>query len=116
MGRVTRRLKMLEEHSRGQATAEFRRTWDRLTDEEMAVLLAPPYFGREPTVEEAVAEEAFLEVVPEYLIAWAIGYSEDLSKDEVRRRLGSLFAPVIERRSSGILAWLRTMERARGVV
>ncbi len=47
MASITRRLQTLEDHSREQAMAEIRRAWDRLSDEEMALVVAPFHFGRE---------------------------------------------------------------------
>lgn len=111
MGNITRRLKALEEHSRKQAAAEYVRAWERLTDQELALLIAPGHFERKPTSKEAAVEEAFLETMPEFLMAWAIGYSEDLNEEEVSRRLDNLQGPVIERRRSEVLAQLRTLER-----
>lgn len=102
MGSIGRRLERLEDRDRETAAAEVRRAWDRLSDEEMALVLGPYRHGREPTAEESAAEERFRRAVPEALIARAIGYSEEMADTGVSRRLQELIAPVIERRRSTV--------------
>lgn len=112
---ITRRVRMLENQSREQAVAEIRRAWDRLTDAELVLLLAPYHFGREPTPEEAETEEEFRGVVPNSLIAHAIGYSETLSEEEASRRLREVTAPIHERvqaRRGRLLQQLQSLEEA----
>lgn len=107
MGSITRRLRTLEENSREQAAAEIRRAWDRCSDDELALVLAPFHFGRDPTPKEAAAQEAFREAMPEVLVAHAIGYSEDLAEEEVSRRLGEVIDPVLRSRRGRLLQRLR---------
>jgi hypothetical protein len=114
MGSITRRLRQLEERNREQATAEIRRAWDRCSDEELAVILAPFHFGREPMPEEAAAEAEFRAAVPEALIARAIGPPEDLPEEEVSRRLGEVVDPVLRPRRSRLLRQLGELEREGG--
>jgi len=81
MGNMTRRLHALEERERKLATAEVRRAWDRLSDEEI-VLIAGPFLGeREPTEEEIAATDRARAMMPEELLARALGYSEALSPE-----------------------------------
>jgi hypothetical protein len=75
---LSRRLEHPEDRSQEQATAEVRRAWDRMTDSEIAQLVAAYRSGRQPTSEEEAAQEAFREEVPEDLIARAIGLREGL--------------------------------------
>jgi hypothetical protein len=110
VGSITRRLQTLEESSREQATAEVRRAWDRTPDKEVALILAPFHFGRDPTPEEAAAQEQAREVMPEALIARAIGYSEDLAEEEVSRRLGEMMDPVLQTRRGRLLRRLQERE------
>ncbi len=101
------RLRALEERDREQATAEVRRAWERLSDEEMALLLEPFHLSQEPTLTQAAAQAEFRETVPEALIARAIGYTEEMSGDEVGRRVQELLAPAIERRRPALSRRLR---------
>lgn len=115
MGSVSRRLQALENQSREQAVAEIRRAWDRLTDAELVLLLAPFHFGREPTLEESAAEAGFREAVPEDLIARAVAYSETLPHEEVSRRLREVTAPVrkrVQARRDRLLQQLQSLEKA----
>lgn len=109
MGSMTRRLHALEERERELATAEIRRAWDRLSDEEIVLIAGPLLQEREPTEEESAAEDRARAMMPEQLIARALGYSEALSPEEVSRRIGELLAPVIERRRSGVSHRLREL-------
>jgi hypothetical protein len=110
VGRITRRLEDLEHRSREQAKVEIRQAWDRLSDEELALILAPFHFGREPTSEEAAARSSFEGGISEALIARAIAYREDLAEEEVSHRLGEVMHPVLERRRGRILDQLRSLE------
>lgn len=112
MGNITRRLQTLEDHSREQAVAQIHRAWDRLSDEEVALILAPFHFGWEPTPEEAIAEEESRRTIPESLIARAIGYSEEMAKEEVSRRLKELTDPVLRTRRQGLLRQLQSFTEA----
>lgn len=112
MGSVTRRLQALEDCSREQAAAQIRQAWDRLSDEEMALILAPGHFGREPTPKEARAQKESREAIPESLIAHAIGHREDMVEDEVFRRLGEVTDPVLQTRRRGLLRQLQTFTEA----
>ena len=49
-------------------------------------------------------------MVPEALIARAIGYSEDLSEEEVSRRLGEVIDPVLASRRARLLRTLQERE------
>lgn len=97
MGSIARRLNTLEDRDRAQAAAEVRRAWENLSDEGYLLVLAPFYFGREPTPEETAAEEKFREMVPEPLIARAIGHRPDLAEEELSRRMAELLGPVLKR-------------------
>ena len=110
MGSINRRLQTLEENSREQATAEVRRAWDRTPDKEVALILAPFHFGRDPTLEEAAAQEQAQEAMPEALIARAVGYSEDLPEEEVSRRLGEVIDTVLASRRVRLLRTLQERE------
>ncbi|MDP9476685.1 MAG: hypothetical protein M3R38_13540 [Actinomycetota bacterium] len=112
MGSLTRRLRMLEDRDRERAAADLRRAWERLSDEEVSRILAPFHFGREPTTDEATAAESFREVVPEALIARAIGYSEHMADEEVSRRLREALAPVPQLRRDRLLRQLGPREKA----
>jgi hypothetical protein len=112
MGSITNRLRALEERGRGWATDEVRRAWMRLSDEEMALILAPFHFGRPPTPEELAARTRFQEAVPETLIARAIAFTGEMSADEVGHRLQELLDPVLARRRSAVSRRLK--EGARG--
>ncbi|MEJ7815479.1 MAG: hypothetical protein WKF53_09930 [Rubrobacter sp.] len=113
MGSIGSRLRTLEDHSREQAAAEVRRAWEELTDDRMALVLAPFHFRREPTPEEAAAEEEFREAVPELLIVSAIGYREDLAEEEVSRRLREMIDPVLQPRRGRLLRELQSLEEGR---
>ncbi len=112
MGRIARRLQALEGRDRNHAAAAIRRAWERLSDEDVSLILAPFHFGRDPTLEEAAAAEGFREVVPEALIARAIGYSEKLADDEVSRRLREVLAPVPRLRRGRLLRQFGAPEEA----
>ena len=56
MRSMSRRLELLEDTSRESAAAEIRRVWMGLADEEMALLLAPYFHGRELTSRVRAAE------------------------------------------------------------
>lgn len=109
MGSIGRRLQGLEEIDRERATAEIRRVWGCLSDEDWALILAPYHFRRDPTPEESAAENQARAAMPEALIARAIGYREDLSEEEVSRRLRGVAAPVLARRRVGLLAQLNRL-------
>ena len=93
MGGVSRRLGRLEEDSRDRATAELRRAWASLTDEEVAELLSP-YADLTPDIEPSPEgrelEEKMRAAMPEELISRAIGRTEHMSQEEVDRRLSNL--------------------------
>jgi hypothetical protein len=108
MGSVTRRLQALEDCSREQAAAQIRQAWDRLSDEEMALILAPGHFGREPTPKEARAQKESREAMPQSLIAHAIGYQEEMPGEEVSRRLKEVTDPVLKTRRHGLLRQLQS--------
>ena len=95
---------------RERATAEIRRAWDRLSDEECALILASYHFKREPTLGERAAESQARATMPDALIARAIGYRESLSAEEVARRLRVVIDPVLERRRGRLLNQLRSLE------
>ncbi len=111
MGSIESRLRRLEDRSRERAAAVVRRAWEGLTDEEVALILSPLYFGREPAPEEAATEEKFRAAVPETLIARAIGYREGLTEEEVSRRLRELTTPVLRPHRSRLLRELRSLEQ-----
>jgi hypothetical protein len=92
--------------------AEIRRAWDRLPDEEIALVVAPLHFGREPTPEEAKAQKGSREAMPESLIARAIGCSEEMAEEEVSRRLREVTDPVLRTRRQGLLRQLQTFTEA----
>lgn len=110
---LIRRLEHLEDRSREQATTEVLRAWERLTDAEVARILALFRFGREPTPEEQVAHETFREEVPEDLIARAIGLKEGMDEDEIGRRIGELIAPVLERCRARMMPILAAYEKGQ---
>ncbi len=111
MGRIETRLRTLEDHARERAAAVVRRAYESLTTPEVALILAPFYFGREPAPEETTAAEEFQKAVPEALIARAIGYREDLAEEEVSRRLGELITPVLRPRRDRLLRELRSRKQ-----
>lgn len=92
--------------------AEIRGAWDRLLDEEMALVVAPFHFGREPKPEETAMEEEFRQAVPQSLVAWAIGYSEEMAEEEVSRRLKEVTDPVLRTRRQGLLRQLQSFTEA----
>src|SRR5215216_1815343 len=108
MGKLNRGLKLLENRSQERAAEEIRRAWHRLTDAEIAKLVAPFRFGREPTPEEGDVAEAFRKDVPEDLLARAIGLRAD--EADIGRRMTVLVAPILKRRRSGVLRKLALME------
>ena len=110
MGGVERRLQALEKHDRERAAAGIRRAWDQLADRDIALIVAPSHFRREPTPEEASVTAAFREVVTEDLLARAIGYHERLSEEEVSRRLHrEVTGPVLQKRRLQILRHLQSL-------
>ena len=111
MGSITRRVETLEDRSREQAAAEIHRAWEGLSDKEIALVVAPLQFSREPTPQESAAKEVGREVMPEPLIARAIGYSESLPQVEVSRRLRELVDPVLRNRRGRLLRQLEALER-----
>ena len=108
MGSIGRRLGNLEETSRQNAVAEIRRAWREMSDEEMALVLGPYYFGREPTAEEAQAADGSRAKLPEDLIARAVGYREGMGDEELGRRMGELLEPVVNSRRWAVLRRLRS--------
>jgi len=108
---IDKRLEALEDLSREQAAAKIGRAWDQLADRDIALIVAPSHFRREPTEEEASVTAAFREVVTEDLLARAIGYNERLSEEEVSRRLRRVFAdPVLEGRRFQVLRHLQSLK------
>ena len=99
---MSRRLELLEDASRESAAAEIRRAWMGLADEEMALLLAPYFHEREPTLEERALEERARGAWPEELIARAIGHREGMPDEEVGRRIRGLLEPVLRRRRAAV--------------
>jgi hypothetical protein len=112
MGSLATRVSALEDRSRERATEQVREAWYQLTDREMALIVAPFRYGRQPTPREVVAWEAFSEELPEDLIARAVGLEAQTDKAERRRRMTRLVAPILERRSTPEL--LRELERLEG--
>ena len=110
---MSRRVELLEDASRESAAAEIRRAWMGLADEEMALLLAPYFHGREPTPEELEAHERGREVWPERLIARAIGHRGGMPDEEVGRRMGELLEPVLRRRRAAVYPRVVGMEDGR---
>jgi hypothetical protein len=111
---VERRLEDLEEIDRERATAEVRRAWDRLSDEELALVLAPYYFDRDPTPEEGAAEALISATVSEDLIARSIGYRVGLSDEEISRRLREVTDPIMKRRRCRLMSRLQILETGEG--
>ena len=108
---IDKRLEALEDLSREQAAAEIRRAWDQLADRDIALIVAPFHFRREPTPEEASVTAAFREVVTEDLLAQAINYNKGLSEEEVSRRLRrEVTGPVLQRRRFQVLRHLQSLK------
>ena len=107
------RLGRLEEASRETAAAKVRVAWMGLADEEMALLLAPYFHEREPTLEERALEERTRSAWPEELIARAIGHHEGMPDEEVGRRMGELLEPVLRRRRAAVYPRVVGMEDGR---
>ena len=112
MGSISRRLSVLEDLTRERAAVEISKAWEALSDEEMALVLAPHHFGREPTLKETAAAEALQEVVPESLIEYALGYSEDLTSGELSRRFRKIIDPILQLRRSRLLQQFKTLEES----
>lgn len=113
MAGVGRRLERLEEFSRRSAAAGIRRAWGEASDEEMALVLGPYYFGREPTAEESGVSDSIRARMPEDLIARAVGYRDGMSDEELDRRMGELLEPVLSVRRRAVLGLLRAAEGSR---
>jgi hypothetical protein len=107
---LERRLGNLEGIDRQSAAAEIRRAWDRLSDQEIALVLAPYHFEREPTLEEQAAEASFSATVLEALVARSIGYRDGLSDEEVSRRLREVTDPITKRRRARIMSYFQALE------
>ena len=117
MGSVSRRLAKLEEVSQDRATAELRRAWASLTDEEVATVLAPhakwTHTG-EPTEEEKELRERTRAAMPEELIAAAIGLTESMEPEEIDRRIHILVGELgIIERDAGIRRHLQAASGGR---
>ena len=112
MGNLGIRLARLEDRSRERAVEELRRAWRALTDKEVALLLAPYVDGiREPMPEERQIDEKLRALVPEELIALAIGLEGGMEQGEVGHRISDLVGRLgIFERGAGI----RCHMRARG--
>jgi len=96
----------LEEVSRERATSRLRQAWASLTDEEVAVVLAPyaewVQYG-EPTEEEKEVRGKARDAMPEELIATAIGFTERMESEEIDWRIHSLVGELgIFERGKGI--------------
>jgi hypothetical protein len=93
LGRIGTRLARLEDSSREHAVAELRRAWVSLTDEEIALILAP-YLQPEMRPEGGLDEEGAVEkarvAFSDELIAAAIGLTERMSLEERDRRMKTL--------------------------
>ena len=115
MGGVSRRLERLEDFARDRAVGELRRAWASLTDEEVALVMAPYADGiREPTPEERKIEEKARAAMPEELIARAIGLTERMESEEMDRRIHILVGELgIFERGKGIRRHL-SMSGKRG--
>jgi hypothetical protein len=112
---VGKRLACLEELSREVAVAELRQAWANLTDEEVALVMAP-YADcvREPTPKEREVEEKAWAAMPEQLIATAIGLIERMEPEEVRRRISDLVRTLgIFERGDGIRRHIQTTSEER---
>ncbi len=109
MGSVGKRLLRLEELSRERAIAQLRGAWASLTDEEIALVLAPYSDGRRtPTPEERAVAEKMRAFAPEELIASAIGLTERMGTEEVDRRVSELVQGLgIFERGKGIRRYMR---------
>src|SRR5829696_736799 len=103
MAGLNRRLELLEGRSQELAAEEVRRAWHRLTDVEIARVVAPFRFAREPFPKERAAQGALHEEVPEELIARAIALRAGMAEGEIARRVKALVDPVLERRRPGVL-------------
>lgn len=101
MGSIGSRVTRLEERHRERAVEDLRRAWDTLSDEEVA-LLYDPYtdaqespdgrlrFACEATPAQRMTQEKMRFIVPEELIARAIGLAEEMDSKEVDRRMKAL--------------------------
>jgi hypothetical protein len=107
---IGRRLERLEESSRRSAAADVRLAWEAMSDEEIALVLGPHYFRREPTAEEAEAADRFSTRMPDDLIDRAVGYREGMEDEEIERRMCDLVDPVLEIRGRAVLRCLRANE------
>ncbi len=108
MARVARRLEALEERRRAEAVAELAAIYERLTDEEFALLFTGPEAkgdGREPTDEEIAAGYKVEKMGAEEVVASAIGFREGMSEEEIGRRVSATareLAPLLASRGQGI--------------
>jgi hypothetical protein len=112
---VGKRLARLEELSREVAVAELRQACANLTDEEVALVMAPYVDGaREPTPEEREVEEKARASMPEELIAQAIGLENGMESEEIDRRIGMLVQTIrIFERGDGIRRHIQTTREGR---
>ncbi len=90
---VNNRLTRLEQDAKDLAAVELRRKWASLTDKEVAELLAPyadwsPINDTKP--QEREIEKKLRALMPEELIATALGLKDGMADEEVNRRLRSL--------------------------
>lgn len=110
MGSLETRLARLEDRSRERAATQIACAWAQLTDEEVALLLAPYADGtREPTPEEREVGERLRVLAPEELIHTAIGFEDDMEDDEVNRRISDLVGRLeIFERGAGIRRHLQS--------
>lgn len=115
MGGVSRRLERLEDLARDRAVGELRRAWASLTDEEVALVMAPYADGiREPTPKEREMEEKVRVSMPEELIAQALGLTERMESEEIDRRIHILVGELgIFERGAGIRRHLQAASDGR---
>jgi hypothetical protein len=115
VGSLETRLARLEARSRERAAAQIARAWVQLTDEEVALLLAPYADGvRQPTLEERQIDERLRALVPEELIHKAIGFENGMEDEEVSHRISDLVGRLgIFERGSGIRRHLQATREGR---
>ena len=115
MASISNRVARLEEASRESAVAELRRAWASLTNEEVALMLAPYVDGRrEPTPEERAPAEKMRAVAPEETIAAAIGLEESMESEEIDNRMKALCKRLgVFERGEGIRRHMRAAKEMR---
>jgi hypothetical protein len=94
LGRISNRLARLEAFVRERAVAELRRAWASLSDEELAIFLAPYAkwikSGGESGPEWERVRDKLQAVVPDDLIARAVGLEDGMRQEEIDRRIDEL--------------------------